>query len=142
MAKVIIKEEEVINLQKMIISQDDDNKNLAFLSIENCDIKKSANALLILYKFVNVTAVEWRKNCPKMISHLEKVNLLTPLGGSSHEVPSMPAVFHKLIANKASKEDMLLFLKFHNNYLMNTMEAWGYPVDKFEIITKLKDYAD
>ena len=37
---------------------------------------------------------------------------------------------------------MLLFLDFHNKHLMSIMDAWGYPTDKFEIITKLKDNAE
>ena len=142
MAKVKIGVEEVINLRMMLNSQEEDNKNMAFMAIENSDIKNSANALFVLYKFVNVDANTWKLNCPKMVSYLEKIKMLEPLGLTSSNAPTMPKVSHKLIEHKANKEVMLLFLDFHNKHLMSIMEAWGYPVDKFEITTKIKENAE
>jgi len=142
MGKVIIGPEEVINLRMMLNSQEIDNNNMAFLAIENSDIKNSANALFVLYKFVNVDAASWKLYCPKMVQYLEKIKMLEPLGLNSSNVPTMPKVFHKLIEHKADKEVMLLFLDFHNKHLMSIMDAWGYPTDKFEIITKLKENAE
>jgi len=142
MAKVIIGPEEVINLRMMLNSQEIDNNNMAFLAIENSDIKNSVNALFILYKFVPVSAKEWKTNCPKMISHLETIKFLEPLGANSSSAPSMPVVFHKLLQNKAKKEVMLLFLDLHNKHLMDVMKSWGYPTDKFELSMKLNDDAE
>ena len=142
MAKVIIGPEEVINLRMMLNSQEEDNRNMAFLAIENSDIKKSADAIYVLYKFVNVTPEEWKQNCPKMIKYLESIKMLEGSDLKNIGTPSMPIVFHKLISHKANKEVMVLFLDFHNKHLMSIMDAWGYPTDKFEIITKLKENAE
>jgi len=142
MAKIIMGVEEILNLKLMLNSSDDDNKNIAFMAIENSDIKNSVNALFILYKFVPVSAKEWKTNCPKMISHLETLKFLEPLGANSSSAPSMPVVFHKLLQNKAKKEVMLLFLDLHNKHLMDVMKSWGYPTDKFELSMKLNDDAE
>lgn len=142
MAKVIIGPEEVINLRMMLNSQEEDNRNMAFLAIENSDIKKSADAIYVLYKFVNVTPEQWKQNCPKMIKYLESIKMLEGSDLKNIGTPSMPIVFHKLISHKANKEVMVLFLDFHNKHLMSIMDAWGYPTDKFEIITKLKENAE
>jgi len=142
MAKVIIGPEEVINLRMMLNSQEEDNRNMAFLAIENSDIKKSADAIYVLYKFVNVTPEQWKQNCPKMIKYLESIKMLEGSDLKNLGTPSMPVVFHKLISHKANKEVMVLFLDFHNKHLMSIMDAWGYPTDKFEIITKLKENAE
>ena len=142
MAKVIIGPEEVINLRMMLNSQEEDNRNMAFLAIENSDIKKSADAIYVLFKFVNVTPEQWKQNCPKMIKYLESIKMLEGSDLKNLGTPSMPVVFHKLITHKANKEVMLLFLDFHNKHLMSIMDAWGYPTDKFEIITKLKENAE
>jgi len=142
MAKVIIGPEEVINLRMMLNSQEEDNRNMAFLAIENSDIKKSADAIYVLYKFVTVTSEQWKENCPKMIKYLKSIKMLEGSDLKSSSTPSMPIVFHKLISHKANKEVMLLFLDFHNKHLMSIMDAWGYPTDKFEIITKLKEDAE
>ena len=142
MNKVIIGPEEVINLRMMLNSQEEDNKNMAFMAIENSDIKRSSDAIYVLYKFVNVTPEEWKQNCPKMIKYLESIKMLEGSDLKNLGTPSMPVVFHKLITHKANKEVMLLFLDFHNKHLMSIMDAWGYPTDKFEIITKLKDNAE
>lgn len=142
MSKVIIGPEEVINLRMMLNSQEEDNKNMAFMAIENSDIKRSSDAIYVLYKFVNVTPEEWKQNCPKMIKYLESIKMLEGSDLKNLGTPSMPVVFHKLITHKANKEVMLLFLDFHNKHLMSIMDAWGYPTDKFEIITKLKDNAE
>ena len=142
MAKVIIGPEEVINLRMMLNSQEEDNRNMAFMAIENSDIKRSSDAIYVLYKFVNVTPEEWKQNCPKMIKYLESIKMLEGSDLKNLGTPSMPVVFHKLITHKANKEVMLLFLDFHNKHLMSIMDAWGYPTDKFEIITKLKDNAE
>jgi hypothetical protein len=139
---MIIGPEEVINLRMMLNSQEIDNNNMAFLAIENSNIKNSANALFVLYKFVNIDAATWKLNCPKMVKYFEKIKMLEPLGLNSNNTPTMPKVFHKLIEHKADKEVMLLFLDFHNEYLMSIMDAWGYPTGKFEIITKLKENAE
>lgn len=142
MSKVIIGPEEVINLRMMLNSQEEDNRNMAFMAIENSDIKRSSDAIYVLYKFVNVTPEEWKQNCPKMIKYLESIKMLEGSNLKNLGTPSMPVVFHKLINHKADKEVMLLFLDFHNKHLMSIMDAWGYPTDKFEIITKLKDNAE
>jgi hypothetical protein len=142
MSKVIIGTEEVINLRMMLNSQEEDNRNMAFMAIENSDIKRSSDAIYVLYKFVNVTPEEWKQNCPKMIKYLESIKMLESSDLKNIGTPSMPVVFHKLITHKANKEVMLLFLDFHNKHLMSIMDAWGYPTDKFEIITKLKDNAE
>ena len=142
MSKVIIGPEEVINLRMMLNSQEEDNRNMAFMAIENSDIKRSSDAIYVLYKFVNVTPEEWKQNCPKMTKYLESIKMLDSLDLKTSSIPSMPVVFHKLINHKADKEVMLLFLDFHNKHLMAIMDAWGYPTDKFEIITKLKDNAE
>jgi len=142
MEKVIIGPEEVINLRMMLNSQEEDNRNMAFLAIENSDIKKSADAIYVLYKFVNVTPEQWKQNCPKMIKYLESIKMLEGSDLKNLGTPSMPVVFHKLISHKANKEVMVLFLDFHNKHLMSIMDAWGYPTDKFEIITKLKENAE
>jgi hypothetical protein len=142
MSKVIIGTEEVINLRMMLNSQEEDNRNMAFMAIENSDIKRSSDAIYVLYKFVNVTPEEWKQNCPKMIKYLESIKMLESSDLKNIGTPSMPVVFHKLINHKADKEVMLLFLDFHNKHLMSIMDAWGYPTDKFEIITKLKDNAE
>lgn len=142
MSKVIIGTEEVINLRMMLNSQEEDNRNMAFMAIENSDIKRSSDAIYVLYKFVNVTPEEWKQNCPKMIKYLESIKMLEGSDLKNLGTPSMPVVFHKLITHKANKEVMLLFLDFHNKHLMSIMDAWGYPTDKFEIITKLKDNAE
>jgi hypothetical protein len=126
----------------MLNSQEEDNRNMAFMAIENSDIKRSSNAIYVLYKFVNVTPEEWKQNCPKMIKYLESIKMLESSDLKNIGTPSMPVVFHKLINHKADKEVMLLFLDFHNKHLMSIMDAWGYPTDKFEIITKLKDNAE
>jgi hypothetical protein len=142
MSKVIIGTEEVINLRMMLNSQEEDNRNMAFMAIENSDIKRSSDAIYVLYKFVNVTPEEWKQNCPKMIKYLESIKMLESSDLKNIGTPSMPVVFHKLINHKADKEVMLLFLDFHSKHLMSIMDAWGYPTDKFEIITKLKDNAE
>ena len=142
MSKVIIGPEEVVNLRMMLNSQEEDNRNMAFLAIENSDIKKSADVIYVLYKFVNVTPEEWKQNCPKMIKYLESIKMLESSDLKNISTPSMPIVFHKLISHKANKEVMVLFLEFHNKHLMSIMDAWGYLTDKFEIITKLKEDAE
>ena len=138
MAKVIISADELRNLRNMLVSVDDENKQIAFLAIENCDIKQSMDAIYLLTKFGNVPANEFYKNCKKACKALLKANWLVPNTEDSFVLPTMGSMYNTMLVNKARVDIMEVFLDFHSEYLMDTMKAWGYPVDKLELKLKLK----
>ena len=138
MAKVVLSSEEVLNLKNMLISTDKENQQIAFLAMENCDIKKSLPALYLLVKFGNVAVTDMKKACPKVIKKLIDTAYLK-VSGETYELPSMGSMYHVLIQQKAPVDIMTCFLNFHSEYLLDTMKAWGYPVDKLNIQLTLKD---
>jgi hypothetical protein len=138
MAKVVLSSEEVLNLKNMLISTDKENQQIAFLAMENCDIKKSLPALYLLVKFGNVAVTDMKKACPKVIKKLIDTAYLK-VSGETYELPSMGSMYHVLIQQKAPVDIMTCFLNFHSEYLLDTMKAWGYPVDKLNIQLTLKE---
>jgi hypothetical protein len=138
MAKVVLSSEEVLNLKNMLISTDKENQQIAFLAMENCDIKNSLSALYLLVKFGNVAVNDLKKACPKVIKKLIDTAYLK-VSEDAYELPSMGSMYHVLIQQKAPVDIMKCFLNFHSDYLLNTMKAWGYPVDKLNINITLKE---
>lgn len=139
MSKVIISGEELVNLKTMLLSPDKDNQQIAILAMENCNIAKSLDALYILTKFSGMTAAEMMAACPKVIKKLKAEKWLETNGNDSYVLPTMGTMYHVLISNKARMECLQVFLDLHGDYLLDTMKAWGYPVDKFELKIKIKD---
>jgi hypothetical protein len=133
--KVTITSDEVENVLKMLLSTDEDNKYLAYEIMENCDHAKSNGALMLLIKFSNLPGLILEKNIPKTIQHLKKEAYLL----ADAVTLTMPALFHRMLARKEDKSIMELFIKLHNQYLTNIMEAWGYPMKDFSVTLTQKE---
>jgi hypothetical protein len=130
---------EVKNMINMFKSTDEENHHIAFQIVENCEIKESTDAILILHKFSNISPSIWKKEAPKAIKYLEDQGILTPNGASSTELLTMPGLFNKLLKVKADKSIMQEFIRLHNEYLVSVMNSWGYPMDNFTVEIKLKE---
>lgn len=133
--KVIITSDEVQNVLNMLLSKDEDNKYLAYEIMENCDHVKSSGALMLLIKFSTLPGSTLKESIPKTIKHLKKENYLTEDG----IIVTMPALFHRMLAKKEDKSIMALFIKLHNQYLTDIMEAWGYPMKDFSVTLTQKE---
>jgi len=137
--KVRLTAKEVKNMINMFRSTDEENHHIAFQIVENCDIEKSVDAIIILHKFSNINPSIWKKEAPKTIKYLEANDILLPNGANSSQILTMPAVFGKLLKVKADKSIMQEFIRFHNEYLVSIMTSWGYPTDEFTVEIKLKE---
>jgi hypothetical protein len=136
--KVVLGATEIKNLKDMLMSSDKDNQQIAFLAMENCSLAASAPALYLLIKFGNLSPEDMKKACPKTIKKLIEKKYLKK-NDNGYELPSMGMMYHVLIQQKAPMDVMECFLDFHGEYLLDTMKAWGYPVDKLNIKVTLKD---
>jgi len=137
MKKTIIEIDEARNLLDMLKSKDEENHTMAFLAIENCNIKDSIILLYIVYKFSSLDEALWKNNCPKLVKELINKNFLDVLPDDAFQAPTMNTVFNRIIRIKAPQDIMIFFLELHNNYLLSIMKAWGYDTYKFEVNIKL-----
>ena len=133
--KVTITSDEVQNMLNMLLSTDEDNKYLAYKIMENCDHSKSGGALMLLIKFSNIAGSVFEQKTPKTIKYLKKEKYLV----EDAVMITMPALFHRMLAKKEDKKIMQLFIKLHNEYLTNIMEAWGYPMKDFSVTLTQKE---
>jgi hypothetical protein len=138
MKKAIIEIDEAHNLLEMLKSTDEENHTIAFLAIENCNIKDSIILLYIIYKFSDIDPGLWKDKCPELLKELINKNLIDVLPDDAFQAPTMNAVFNRVIKADASKEIMAFFLDLHNKYMLSIMKAWGYPTEQFEINIKLR----
>lgn len=128
--------EEIKNILNMLLSEDEENRTLAFECIENHFKKENIADLLVLYQFSKVPSYVWEKNCKKGYKYLKKV---LNIDNKNYRIPSS-ILFEKLLDIKTSEEIIELYLELFTKQFSENLYSLGYPVNKFDIQIKIKDY--
>jgi len=129
---MIFNKEETRNLLNMLRSPDDENAVIAFESLKNVDIKAYIGELILLYKFGKQTNAVWEANCPKCFTAINKeIDIDKTL--------STGECLSAMTFNKVSMYSIELFMELFTENMVGFLGQMGYPVDKFDIILKLKD---
>lgn len=124
---------EVKNMIGMLKSKDFENATIAFCALEELDMKNSIGELIVMYKFSNLEEELWKENAPKsykLLKNYLKDNFSDLKSGRCLSL---------LMYHKCSKDSIELFMEYFTAQMMNMIENMDYPVDKFELIFKLKD---
>ena len=129
---MIFDKEETKNLLNMLRSPDKENAVIAFESLKNVDIKAYIGELILLYKFGKQTNAVWEANCPKCFTAVSKeIDIDKTL--------SSGACISYMTNSNASIQSLELFIELFTENMVGFLGQMGYPVDKFDIILKLKD---
>ena len=129
---MIFNKEETKNLLNMLRSPDKENAVIAFESLKNVDIKTYIGELILLYKFGKQTNDVWETNCPKCFTAISKeIDINNTL--------STGDCLSAMTFNKVSMHSVELFMELFTENMVGFLGQMGYPVDKFDIILKLKD---
>jgi len=129
---MIFNKEETKNLLNMLKSPDEENAIIAFESLNNVDIKTYIGELIVLYKFGKQTNAVWEANCPKCFTAISKAIDINRTLSSGQCLSAMTF-------NKVSMYSIELFMELFTENMVGFLGQMGYPVDKFDIILKLKD---
>jgi len=127
---MIFNKEETKNLLNMLRSSDKENAIIAFESLKNVDIKTYIGELIVLYKFGKQTNAVWEANCPKCFTAISK---------EIDKTLSTGECLSAMTFNKVSMYSIELFMELFTENMVGFLGQMGYPVDKFDIILKLKD---
>lgn len=129
---MIFDKEETKNILNMLRSPDKENAIIAFESLKNVDIKKYIGELILLYKFGKQTNDIWEANCPKCFTAIcKEIDINKTL--------STGECLSAMTFNKVSMHSIELFMELFTENMVGFLGQMGYPIDKFDIILKLKD---
>ena len=115
----------------MMNSTDKENMVVALNCIENVDFDKSLVYILLLKKFSNASAEDWKSNAPKVSAKLKalEVDVDKPI--------NFKKILQIIVQRKVPKDDIQFYLDRFGGYLFTTIKDMGYNyVESIEI--KLK----
>jgi flavin-binding protein dodecin len=133
---VILTTESAYKLIEMISSSDKDNRFLALNAINESNIQDSLGFIIVIYKFSKLPTEAWFEQ-PKIYDAFKKIELI---GNEVNSYKSNTSkVLGTMVAQRCSMESIVMFLKLHNDSLVNNLKAWGYDVKDLMIDINLKE---
>jgi hypothetical protein len=135
---MIFNKEETRNLLNMLRSPDEENAVIAFESLNNVDTKKYIGELILLYKFGKHSSSEWEETCPKIYPKIKKALFGKEINEHYNNITTGDCL-SAMTASEASMHSIELFMEIFTENMIGFLGQMGYPVDKFDVIVKLKD---
>ena len=135
---MILDKETLKNIINMIKSPDEENRYLAFQSLESMDLKNNVGELALIYKFSKRPSIVWEHEAPHAFQ------LLKPFVKREDQDLGL-TIGHclSIITSKLSSHTTVeLFMELFTEEMIHLIEAVGYPVEQYEIDLKLKEWAD
>ena len=127
MSDITLTETDIINILKMLKSEDSENWTVAFTAVENMNFTKNIGGIFILYKYGYPSHEMWSSSA-RQIWHIINKGFEENNGGFIRGFPSQSLVLKILKFYSASEEQIELFKKL-DNYL--------YPGDLAHSANKL-----
>lgn len=133
--KVTLTTESTTKLIEMISSTDKDNTFLALSAINESNLKDSLGFIIVIYKFSKIHPKEW-SNYPNIYKVFQDIDLID--AESNYKIDTSK-VLGTMLSQQCNMESIVMFLKFHNKNLLNSLTAWGYDVKDLMIDINLKE---
>lgn len=131
MKKEVISDEQFVVLRTMLDSDDDHNKLVGFLTIENVDFTKSLTKILLLKKLCDASNDDWKEQAPKTFKKLESMSKDKPL--------TYKEILKIIVKEKQSEENIQFFLNQFSKHITNSIKDLGFDfIEETEITIKLK----
>ena len=132
--KPLIDSDAVKRIMGMLNSSDLDNKYVGLKALNESNIDDSISFLIVLYKFSKSGSNDWKEHAPKVWSAMESIRLVD----DETQQPTASVLLRKMIELSAPIEAITLYLELHSQQLIETLQAWGYPMEYMDVEIKLK----